>query len=510
MLFTVLGLQESQPTSAVTKVFLAEDRWDDWAKYRTQFYLTIFDEDGKKYDVGSVKIGHIGLLSGREVAENTRAPRMEKDFESLPVNYFSLGQSENYYETLNLLSQDLKLKILNGLNDVAFNINLFRQVQGEEVMQESLLRFVQASNVTSRLHGIAIGNAALTPFQFNYTYPPNESSISLNNVLNFKVVPFSSPPTNVHVIIGRNGVGKTKLMQNFIKAMLKVPDQAGSVGNLTFLSEEIEDGEFSSLVSVSFSAFDDFNIPSSPNQTIRVSSIGLRYDDTSTDNLTKNPTKLSQDFVKSFSRCRTGPRQQRWNSAVETLCNDPLFFETNVSELIHLTDPNWENIVQNFYEHLSSGHKIVLLTITRLVELVDERTLVLLDEPEGHLHPPLLSAFIRSLSNLLIQRNGVAIIATHSPVVLQEVPKSCAWVLNREGAITNVIRPPNETFGENVGVLTRDVFGLEVISSGFHQIIKDYVEKGLAYNQLLAEFDGQLGAEGKAIAKALIAERNDI
>jgi predicted ATP-dependent endonuclease of OLD family len=51
----------------------------------------------------------------------------------------------------------------------------------------------------------------------------------------------------------------------------------------------------------------------------------------------------------------------------------------------------------------------VLLTITRLVETVEERTLVLLDEPEAHLHPPLLSAFVRSLSDLLINRNGVAI-----------------------------------------------------------------------------------------------------
>lgn len=57
----------------------------------------------------------------------------------------------------------------------------------------------------------------------------------------------------------------------------------------------------------------------------------------------------------------------------------------------------------------------------------------MLDEPESHLHPPLLSAFIRSLSELLILRNGVAIIATHSPVILQEVPKRCAWILNRSG-----------------------------------------------------------------------------
>ena len=63
--------------------------------------------------------------------------------------------------------------------------------------------------------------------------------------------------------------------------------------------------------------------------------------------------------------------------------------------------------------------------MTHLADRVAERTLVLIDEPETHLHPPLLSAFVRAMSDLLIDRNGVAIIATHSPVVLQETPRTC-------------------------------------------------------------------------------------
>jgi predicted ATP-dependent endonuclease of OLD family len=152
---------------------------------------------------------------------------------------------------------------------------------------------------------------------------------------------------------------------------------------------------------------------------------------------------------------------------------------------------------------LSSGHKIVLLTITRLVETVDERTLVLLDEPESHLHPPLLSAFVRSLSELLVQRNGVAIIATHSPVVLQEVARSCVWILRRSGAEVLTERPAIETFGENVGVLTREVFGLEVSHSGFHTILGDIIKDEKSYEGVLKRFGNQLGAEARAIARAL-------
>ncbi|OYQ67928.1 hypothetical protein B9G53_00495 [Pseudanabaena sp. SR411] len=160
------------------------------------------------------------------------------------------------------------------------------------------------------------------------------------------------------------------------------------------------------------------------------------------------------------------------------------------------------------FEKLSSGHKVVLLTITRLVETVEERTLVLLDEPEAHLHPPLLSAFVRTLSELLVYRNGVAIIATHSPVILQEIPKSCVWKLRRNGSEAIAERPETETFGENVGTLTREVFGLEVTQSGFHKLLQDAVNQNKSFKQTMQMFDNELGSEARAILRALIVERD--
>lgn len=146
--------------------------------------------------------------------------------------------------------------------------------------------------------------------------------------------------------------------------------------------------------------------------------------------------------------------------------------------------------------------------MTQLVATVEEKTLVLLDEPESHLHPPLLSAFIRALSNLLDNRNGVAIIATHSPVVLQEIPKSCVWKIERTRKRTDPFRPQIETFGENVGVLTREVFGLEVIKSGFHNLLTKQVETGKSYDEILFEFNEQLGTEARVLLKTLIRIRD--
>lgn len=134
--------------------------------------------------------------------------------------------------------------------------------------------------------------------------------------------------------------------------------------------------------------------------------------------------------------------------------------------LTQVDDAFIEEELSTLYRKASSGHKIVLLSMTRLVELVGERTLVLIDEPEAHLHPPLAASFIRALSALLANRNGIAILATHSPVMLQEVPQECVWLLFRTGLNVDNKRRQVETFAENLGVLTREVFRLEVTNSG--------------------------------------------
>ncbi|GAA3503498.1 hypothetical protein GCM10019016_127560 [Streptomyces prasinosporus] len=194
------------------------------------------------------------------------------------------------------------------------------------------------------------------------------------------------------------------------------------------------------------------------------------------------------------------------------LSSDPHFHESPVHRFARdLQDlsysPGVRKQAQGIFSRLSSGHAIVLLTITRLVETVAEQSLVLLDEPEAHLHPPLLASFIRALSNLLTDRNGVALLGTHSPVVLQEVPRSCVWKVSRWGRHPPQ-RPRLETCGENVGVLTQEIFGLEVTQSGFHAEIAQAVDELGSYDQVLDRFQGQLGGEAKGLVRILLAYRN--
>ncbi|MGE8260237.1 MAG: AAA family ATPase [Stenotrophomonas sp.] len=478
------------------------DRWDDWGKYRTQFYLYYFDSSGKRHSIGEVKIGQRGLKPSGTVSEGFRAPSLPKSFEYLSDEFFSLGQSDSYYEELNNIPPDVKSRVLHSLRDVAFNLSLLDEFKNEDVIGESLLRHVRLENVTGRLHRLSLGDATLTAFDFSFSIPGMTVDGSENHAVSFSVSPESIPPTNVHAVIGRNGVGKTRLIQNIVFSVLNAGD--GS----TQLIKGHENWGFTGVVSVSFSAFDDIDFPTTINAGMPVNFVGLRLPGNDGQIKTKNPAQLSDEFVECIKRCFEGVKRERWRLTTHGLYGDPVFADANPLQLLEVSPGDLGAAASDYFKRLSSGHKIVLLTVTKLVDLVAEKTLVFLDEPEGHLHPPLLSALVRSVSRLLSSRNGVAIIATHSPVVLQEVPRDCTWIIHRSGRYSNAERPEIETFAENVSVLTRQVFGLEVTHTGFMKMIQDAASVSHNYDQLIQHFGGKLGTEGRLIARGLIAARD--
>jgi len=482
-------------------VYLSTDNWDDYG-YKTLYHLTYVGVNGDQHDVGGVKIARFGMGSKKG------RPALPERFETLPDEHFSLGQDEAYYSTLNGLGDDTRDSVLSGLRDLATDRDLFDRARQESIVGVSLLRSVSAASVTGQFHRLASGGARLTDYAFSYVPPvPRHGSAA---ELSFAVVPESEPPTNIHVIIGSNGVGKTRLLQLMARALVsEEPDAAH--GTFDWAGEQ-DGGHFANLVSVSFSAFDDFEpLPVRRNKAIGMQHayVGLKWqrDAEGKPRPPKSPEQLSTEFVKSVRICRSGARGSRWLRALEMLEADPIFSDANITAITEDSGDAGTAEALEAFRRLSSGHKIVLLTITRLVELVEERTLVLLDEPEAHLHPPLLSAFVRSLSDLMTNRNAVAVIATHSPVVLQEAPRSCVWKIRRSADVMAADRPDIETFGENVGVLTREVFGLEVTQSGFHRLLAEAVADEGSYDDVVERFGDQLGGEALAIIRALAAER---
>ena len=494
-------------------VQLSAGDWDDYS-FKTSFRVTFWDFHGNAVDLGTVKVGYVNQLPGWTVAT------MLETFDRLPEGWFSLGQDVDYYKTAqSKLNATARAQIFSALRDVVADESSLLIAQQQRVFKDSLTRFVSPSTIHGQFMRILRGEVELTDFQFTYEQEADERHAPVK--LTFAVEAASKPPTNVHVLIGRNGVGKTTLLNNMVGALLNVvrPNQpTGRFYNKPFPFAEVPLSKdyFSSVISVSFSAFDPF-IPPPDRPADRtlgpayfyVGMKKVRSDQTSAIRpAPKTELELVNDFAVSFKSCLSqSAKRVRWLAAIKRLESDRNFEEMDLGRLLELEDNIAVEKAHAMASRMSSGHSIVLLTITLLVDAVEEKTLVLLDEPESHLHPPLLSAFTRALSDLLYARNGVAIVATHSPVVLQEVPRSCVWKLMRVRTQGQAERPERETFGENVGILTRETFGLEVSKSGFHEMLQSAVQAGGTFESIVKEYNNQLGAEAKAILLSQIAAR---
>ncbi|MEM5552579.1 AAA family ATPase [Pseudoalteromonas neustonica] len=524
------------PTGVPNLVCLKPDNWDDFG-FKTIFTVTVFDENCIAHELGNVKIGYVGQLEGYT------SEQLPDRFSGLGEGYFSLGQDYEYYQKIvEGMSEEFGALLLSRMKDVVKHLEYLTVAEGDaeklnadgipSVFNVSLLRVVTPSQIKNQFSRILAGGKPLTEYDFFYEKPANDRYSGVK--VEFEVNPDQKPSSNIHILIGRNGVGKTTLLNNMVNALL--PDRGESIETGYFAQpglftpKRLDDKYFEGVVSVSFSAFDPF-LPPAPqtnsDEGICYHYIGLKtinQPNYNGEDRLKTTPELCNELVESLKVCLSlSGKRKLWKDSVKKLESDINFAEMNLCSLsdVAIADDTEDKnelgrAALSVFSRLSSGHAIVLLTLTKLIETVEEKTLVLIDEPESHLHPPLLSAFTRALSDLLLNRNGVAIVATHSPVVLQEVPKTCVSILRRTRLIGGVERPESETFGENVGTLTREVFGLELSKSGFRNLLKDSVDyvdvntgESKSYEEILQEYGSQLGDEARVILKGMIFRRDN-
>ncbi|SDX60223.1 MULTISPECIES: AAA family ATPase [unclassified Arthrobacter] len=472
------------PVKTARTFTLVVDMWDDF-HYKTSFML-YYGTGDTALEIGAVKIAPLRM------AERDPHTKLPATFTQLSPEFYSLGQDREYYVALAALPNDIGRHALRALRDIAESPTIFKNVEDEPALGTSLLRSIPINTVTVQFSRIIQGRAPLTPYRFSYsrsTVPPFR--------LEFGVDPDVMPPTNVHVLIGANGVGKSSLLRDLVAASCGSEATSWTFSDemTTDISADPHPVPFANVVHVAFSAFDLDNMAPFSSE-VDVHFVGLS---------SREKESLDVQFAKSLLVCSKGRRRDRWLAAVRTLAAaDAILADANLDDLINSKD------AQATFSSMSSGHKIVLLTVTRLVELVEERSLILIDEPETHLHPPLLSALTRAVSDLVIDRNGVAITATHSPVVLQEVPRSCVWMLQRSGDDFRASRLATETFGESVSRLTSEVFHLDINRTGYNQVLVTLLDQNdNSALRVMEALDWQLGSEGRFVLSALDYQRDE-
>lgn len=283
-------------------IILKYDDVDDYY-FRTTFHGIYVDSEGITTELGTIKIAKSNMY----LKQNT-VDTIPKEFNRLSRGYFSLWQSADSYQMVKELEDRLNENIFVALMDIAYDLNLLNRYMEEPVMRYSLLRDVTKFTCEKQFHRITQGEAKLTPYRFDYII--HQDALFPNFKLNFSVIPDSFPPTNIHVLIGRNGTGKTRLIKHMISSICDEKSE-----NEWFLYPDENTSEksehFESVLCVAFSPFDDFSeLDKYKESSIKYNYIGVkkeydseRYEDGWGEISLLDDIK--KQFIESFQNCMT-------------------------------------------------------------------------------------------------------------------------------------------------------------------------------------------------------------
>jgi len=544
MLVTIYPPSRHMPTSIASTFALKQDNWNDFG-FRTlyQLYYNAPGEDAIL--IGGVKI----LKKGQTDSDSLQ---IKEPFNALGDEFCSVGTSLDYYQRLNSLPTEARTSLVKALRDVAASPRLREEFFAEPGWMTSLFRNNSDwPRFLEDAHALYSNNfAAFADLLESLTFLPGADSTSIE--LNF-TTERSSPhfvpprrigpnrkravlPERVIVLVGRNGSGKSTLLSRIAHVAFSAPEQR-TMPHIRRLGQFVPEAiGFMRIITVSYSAFDSFTVPGdredSLSQTARdiekgegrfvfcglrdivaearedierakgsepsVSDQVLRIEDRRTSTRLKSIDQLADEFSRLVERINAANKLSLFQSALEPLLQDASFAELGGNGLNEALreDPRATFLAW------STGHKIALHVIASLVAYLAPRSLVLFDEPETHLHPPLAAALMHAVRLILEESNAVCIVATHSPVVLQETMARHVRVVQRVGEDLQVKQPKMETFGENIGILTYDTFGLTASNSDFHLALDHLVDELGSFEEIDSIFSPGLSSQARAYVLA--------
>ena len=135
---------------------------------------------------------------------------------------------------------------------------------------------------------------------------------------------------------------------------------------------------------------------------------------------------------------------------------DPL-----IRDIIFLNETN--NYV--FLSEMSSGEITMLFRFLPLIKEIEDNSIILIDEPETHLHPRWTREFISYIDSLFSGYKVHVMIATHSPVIASDVPMECIIGLKNKNGCIEQYKPKDRTLGGDSSQLLLDVFELQNLES---------------------------------------------
>ncbi|WCC45998.1 AAA family ATPase [Tenacibaculum finnmarkense] len=450
--------------------YLESIPWDDYGN-KTSFILTYYIEDFISEEIGLVKITDGKNFKTSDV--------IDKKFISLKSTFCSLGQDEGYYRNLQRIFSNKLSSVLYALKDVAYFIKINDNFSSNDIYKYSLIREDDVEKLSRNIKFILEGRSLENKYHFSYKFTPNYSYIPVEIDLNFNNTLDSSD--RIFAIIGKNGAGKTQLITS-----LPVDISESKEGSF-----KPDKPIFSKIIAISYSIFDSFKKPDDKNNFNYVFCGLLNDDKTLPSKVEKN-----QKIIESYNKIKHHNRIDKWKNILENFIDKDILNDVFITNGLRSNNDENDFVINeskliNILDKLSSGQSIMLDIMTKIIANIRYDSLILFDEPETHLHPNAISQLINSIYELVESFDSYCLITTHSPIIIQNIFGKNVYVMEKDNNIPFLRKIGIESFGENLTILTEDVFENRDINKHYKIILDKMINEYFNYEIIIQKIENE-------------------
>lgn len=450
--------------SSVYPCFILEfnNNWNDYS-LKSEFRLTYYKTELINHYIGEIKI--------MKYNEDSLIEHLEETFTLLDDSFCSLGQSIEYYNNLkNYLGKDFE-SVLWSLKDSGFYTDILEKFENTYYFKNSIIRGNSQERLLREAKYLIYDYDLSNLYSFKYNSKPKFAENTLEIDFDFKIK--NNVPNRIYTLIGKNGTGKTQLITT-------LPLDISKNNHQNFVPKI---PLFSKVIAVSYSIFDKFEIPKK-TESFNYVYCGLK--DIKGEVISERRQILR--FHNTWKKIQEKGKMEEWKMILDNFLEKEIIEEFIVKdeEFVLKVDLDGFGKVR---KKLSSGQTILLYIITEIFANIRYDSLIIYDEPETHLHPNAISQLINTIYDLVNKFQSYCIIATHSPLIVQEILSKNVYVVEKQGKIASVRKIGKETFGENLTVLTEEIFGNRAIPKQYEIILSNLVDEGLNYEEIKGKLE---------------------